>query len=551
MDKGINARNIALKINKSVPSITREIDRNKTIFPGLSDAQCPILSKSPHVCNNCINKEQCTFTRAIYDAIKANEKSVDYRSTCRMKEVTKRPRWKPKSKENNVITVVEKPVNSSKSSSNKNYKQLTLKEREIICDMLNHNNTISQIAEELNRNKSTVLREIKRNVIREYPKMNDCIYAHNCAVRNSDCYNNCKNYTSEICPNLQSAPYVCNGCVDYNRCKKQKNTYRPVSAHNKMLEIRKTKNNGFRYSDEELKILDELLTDIIVKKKQSPYAASEIFKKDYGINISVGTIYNLVNSCKIHVRPIDLRECVARKRRKYKKKPRDNNYYKTMSIIKEGHKYADFCEFVKQNPETMVCEMDCVEGKKKDVSALLTLYWKCCHMQIAIHMDRHNAHSVVYSLDMLEEMLGLDLFRFAFGIILTDNGEEFSDLEGLQRSCTVPGEQRCFVYYCEPMQSQQKSGCERNHRIMRDIFTKGKNGLYLDDFCQKDISEMIDNLNSYIRKSTDGISPYAKAKTIFPEDFFLILGLTEIPAKDVVMSPSVLIQSLKKRLNKE
>ena len=49
------------------------------------------------------------------------------------------------------------------------------------------------------------------------------------------------------------------------------------------------------------------------------------------------------------------------------------------------------------------------------------------------------------------------LFRRLFGLMLTDNGPEFSDLEAIERSALGAGP-RCRVYYCDARQSQQKGG---------------------------------------------------------------------------------------------
>lgn len=59
---------------------------------------------------------------------------------------------------------------------------------------------------------------------------------------------------------------------------------------------------------------------------------------------------------------------------------------------------------------------------------------------------------------------------------LTDNGDEFSDEDGIGR---LPGESveggglEVRLCYCDPRQSQQKGGCEKNHTEMRQILEKG------------------------------------------------------------------------------
>ena len=55
------------------------------------------------------------------------------------------------------------------------------------------------------------------------------------------------------------------------------------------------------------------------------------------------------------------------------------------------------------------------------------------------HLDvyKRQTQSVVRSLDRLERKLGSRLFRRIFRTITVDNGSEFADCEGMERSCPV------------------------------------------------------------------------------------------------------------------
>ena len=63
-------------------------------------------------------------------------------------------------------------------------------------------------------------------------------------------------------------------------------------------------------------------------------------------------------------------------------------------------------------------------------------------------LERHDSASVTAMLDRIETSLGKDLFASAFPLILTDNGTEFSDISGMERS--VFGGKRTTIYFCEP-----------------------------------------------------------------------------------------------------
>ncbi|MFQ9917260.1 MAG: IS30 family transposase [Flavonifractor plautii] len=78
-------------------------------------------------------------------------------------------------------------------------------------------------------------------------------------------------------------------------------------------------------------------------------------------------------------------------------------------------------------------EMDCVEGKKKTKETLLVLSERKARKEIMIKMKDQTAGSVVAALDRLERRYGT-LFYKIFQTITVDNGSEFADVEGLERS---------------------------------------------------------------------------------------------------------------------
>ncbi len=238
----------------------------------------------------------------------------------------------------------------------------------------------------------------------------------------------------------------------------------------------------------------------------------------------------MVNGCDLDARNIDLRNTVQRKPRR----KRPNIGYKTMKAVKEGHKYEDYLAYMAEN-DVMAVQMDCVEGKKDEKPALLTLHFPAAHMQVAVIMPEQTSSEVVYALDKIEMQLGSRLFTECFPVILTDNGHEFSDIEGMERS--VSGGKRTMVFFCEPNRSDEKGACENNHKYMRYVIPKGTS---LEPFMQEDISLMMDHVNSFKRKSLGGKCPYQLGRLLLPSDFFNLLGLTEIPPDEVNLCPALL-----------
>ena len=76
----------------------------------------------------------------------------------------------------------------------------------------NNNKSINQIAKELGRNHSTILREVDRN--RKYSEPSSW---NNYKINHPDLDLSCKR--------LKHSPYVCNGCKSRSGCRKIRWTY--------------------------------------------------------------------------------------------------------------------------------------------------------------------------------------------------------------------------------------------------------------------------------------------------------------------------------------
>lgn len=156
-------------------------------------------------------------------------------------------------------------------------------------------------------------------------------------------------------------------------------------------------------------------------------------------------------------------------------------------------------------------------------------------MQLVFVLPQHTSNCVVETLDKIEEALGPGLFQLVFPAILTDNGHEFCDIQGMERS--LYGGTRTKVFFCDPNRSDQKGACEVNHKLIRNIIPKGTP---IDDLTQADANLITNHINSYVRKSLYGKCPYDIAIPLLPEDFFIGLGLEQIPADQVILKPLLL-----------
>ena len=115
-------------------------------------------------------------------------------------------------------------------------------------------------------------------------------------------------------------------------------------------------------------------------------------------------------------------------------------------------------------------EMDCVVGETK--KTLLTLVERLTRKAIIMLMPNRKTESVVHCLNVLERKYGSN-FRKIFKTITVDNGSEFSDVAGLQKS--IYRGKRLSMFYCHPYSSYERGTNERINREIRRWLPKGSN----------------------------------------------------------------------------
>lgn len=139
-------------------------------------------------------------------------------------------------------------------------------------------------------------------------------------------------------------------------------------------------------------------------------------------------------------------------------------------------------------------EMDCVLGRKQTRDTLLVFSERLTRYEIIIKMPDRKAITVVSCLNKLERRFG-KLFRKVFKTITVDNGVEFSDYMGLEKS--IYGGKRTQIYYCHPYTSCERGTNERINRDIRRKFPKGTDFTIISD---KAVKACADWVNDYPRE---------------------------------------------------
>ena len=160
-------------------------------------------------------------------------------------------------------------------------KFFTYEERLTLQKDLKENKSLKSIAKELDKNPTTISREIIKyssEVATGYPgyPYNACKNRMNCRKKNicgkectkkslqycklcRECNEHCSDFQLEVCAARFRPPYVCNGCTTIGKCTLMKTIYDAehahIAAHHTISESR----SGLCVSETELSRLNEII----------------------------------------------------------------------------------------------------------------------------------------------------------------------------------------------------------------------------------------------------------------------------------------------------
>ena len=188
-----------------------------------------------------------------------------------------------------------------------------------------------------------------------------------------------------------------------------------------------------------------------------------------------------------------------------------------------------------RHPGVNHVEMDTVKGCREQGKRMLTMLFVEQNLMLIFLMRDGKADTVVEQLDWLTAALGIETFRKLFPVILTDNGSEFKHTRELET--TEEGELRTKVFYCDPQASWQKAHIEKNHEYIRYVLPKGKS---FSPYEQEDMVLLMSHINSTRRDKLGGKSPLALCTRPEQQKLIFVLGLHEIPADEINLTPKLL-----------
>ena len=436
------------------------------------------------------------------------------------------------------------------------YKQLTLKERKEIEEGLNRGDSFRQIAQTIDRTPSTVSREVRENRhVRAFKTRKEacrdkswckrvgicaqCLregaYCAGCDAR--DCRDECPAYARQnACGNLNRAPWVCNACRKnrYGCNRANRFVYEATVAQKSSDARRSDSRKGIDMDHERAEIALSYIKDGL-SRGLSPYEVSILYEDVVGVHRS--TIYRWVEAGYGGLTNLELERKVGFKPRK-----RSATHKTTKHSPKRSHDaFLLLPEALRQSRS----ELDCVIGTKYNKQAVLTVYNLPTHVQLALLLDAHDCENVKQELYNLKEVMPKEMFERWMKTVLTDNGEEFTDEDGIGAmlgESSVDDTLAVRLYYCDPRQSQQKGSCEKNHTEIRQILEKGT--FSFDELTRRDMAVLMSHVNSNPRASLGGKSPIQMLRFVYgnadANALLDALGIEEKNRDELCLKPEIL-----------
>lgn len=377
-------------------------------------------------------------------------------------------------------------------------KRLNIEERMLIQACLAKNISYTEIAKRLDRNKSTISREINTHLI----------------VKNGYWEKDCCHRKEYI---------LCNACPYRKTCQHEKRYYNFEEANKVANELRRNSRKYTHLSQKQINDIDEILMEQVRELKQSlhhVYASNPSLSKI----CSEKTIRRLIYNGFTKVRPHELRKYVVYKH-EYKK-PKEFQLRDISVLI--GRQFSNYLKYVEKHKRANIVQYDSVIGKREDKFAILTITLIKYGFQFGILIKKSNPEDVVTKLRRLFNSLNKELVKKIFAINLADNGFEFSYFNKIEYS--YDKEFICRTFFTNPYKATDKPHCERYHEFIRYMIPKGKS---LDFLTQEKVNWIFSQINSYVRKKLHNQTPYDLVRRKYGQAFLDKIGIVRIDKKKV------------------
>ena len=346
----------------------------------------------------------------------------------------------------------------------KQYKHLNIKERVMIETIMKEQLeaygkvNMTNIAKKLNRSKSTISREIRRN-----------------------------------------RTIVLTEVFNKNSIFKKKKVitfeYESREANEKALKKQKEKGTSRIKLLNNKELIKEVNRLLKVEGKSPDIVAYNIRENNtFNVKVSTNTIYDGIRKGYLEISTKD------RKRMKNKSR-RCRVGRNKIPENKKDHSIELRPDYINNRKEFGHFEMDLVLGKQgKDKECLLTLTERKTRFEIVIKLNNKSSSEVIRAIKSIKNNLK-DYSSEIFKSITTDNGSEFLHYEEIEEILGT------MVYFCHPGASYEKGTNERHNGMLREYIPKGSD---ISKYSAEDLDKIVSKLNDLERKKLNYYTPYMK-----------------------------------------
>ncbi len=242
--------------------------------------------------------------------------------------------------------------------------------------------------------------------------------------------------------------------------------------------------------------------DMILRKKYSPEAVLMHIKKNglrFRTQVCVNTLYNYVdkgiflNVTNKHL-PV---KCRRKKRNIRRISAVSRNNLRGRSIEERAKEIMSRKDYGHWEMDTVV------GGQGGNKNCLLVLTERKTRFEYVFKIPDKSQKSVVSILDRLERLYGYEKFSRTFRTITMDNGVEFLDMAGVERSALAQNAKRTTAYYCHPYCSFERGSNENQNKMIRRHIPKGAD---IAAYSDEDVQTIQDWMNDYPRAIFGGLS---------------------------------------------
>lgn len=300
-------------------------------------------------------------------------------------------------------------ANRKKGDAGRAYARLTRHDRNQIEEMLKKRASCRQIAKAIGRAPSTVSNEVERHRYVVAPKALEGAKA--------------PDGLEAACEILAAWPRCCNGCrraSGYGCSRKPRVKYSARLAQEDADRVLVESRRGVDEDEPEF----QRKLGIIRSGMGRGLSPEQIAALHPDLGVSAATIYRWCDRGYGQMTNMELRRKVG-----YKKRRRGAPKKTTGHDPRRSHD-----EFGKlPEDERAACwEMDTVEGSKLDAACLLTILHRPSRFQLALPLASKTCGETKAAPGLVVDALGgEEAARRVFGTVLTDNGPEFSDEDGI------------------------------------------------------------------------------------------------------------------------